>query len=127
VVYAKLCIPDIFTTRILAGRSGVRFPESADFLFFASSRLSLGPTQPSVRWVPGLHSPGVSQSEREVNHILRLMLGLRMTGSLRVLPSECRNGVDRKFSFNFSGSYFDVHKCRYLGTELGIGANVNKM
>jgi len=80
----KICIPDVFTTRLLVRRSGVRFPESAgDFLFFAMSILSLGP---SVHWVPEPYSPGLSQPEREVKHILRPFLGLTMMGCVPVLP-----------------------------------------
>jgi len=64
----KIFIPEFSTARLLARRSGVRFPESAeDFLFYAMSILSLGP---SVHWVPEPYSSGVSQPEREVNHIL---------------------------------------------------------
>ena len=98
-----------FVYPLLARRSGVRFPESAgDFLSLATSRLGLGSTHPSVQWVPGLQCLGVSQPEREVNQILHLMLGLRMIGSVPILPPVCRNGVDRKFTFNFTGSCFEV-------------------
>jgi hypothetical protein len=46
---------------------GVRVPVGVkDFLFSTSSRPVLGPTQPSVQWVPGSLSPGV---KREADHL----------------------------------------------------------
>jgi hypothetical protein len=39
-----------------------------NFLFFTSSRLAMGPTEPPIQWIPGVHSPGVKRSEREADH-----------------------------------------------------------
>jgi hypothetical protein len=41
---------------------------SKDFLFSASSRPALGPTQPPIRWVLGALSPGVKRQGREADH-----------------------------------------------------------
>jgi len=96
----KICIPEFFTARLLARRSGVRFPESAgDFLFFAMSILSLGP---SIHWVPEPYSPGVRRPEREVNHILRPMLGLTLIRSIFISvfnQLDAQNLFYNKFNF----------------------------
>jgi hypothetical protein len=39
-----------------------------NFLFSTSSTLALGPTQPSIQWVPGAHSPGVKRPGYEADH-----------------------------------------------------------
>jgi hypothetical protein len=39
-----------------------------NFLFSTSSRLALGPTQPTIQWAPGALSLGVKQSGREADH-----------------------------------------------------------
>jgi hypothetical protein len=39
-----------------------------DFLLSTSSRQVFGPIQPTIRWVAGALSPGVKQSEREIDH-----------------------------------------------------------
>jgi hypothetical protein len=38
------------------------------FLFTTASRTALGPTQPSIQWVPGTLSLGVKQPGSEVDH-----------------------------------------------------------
>jgi hypothetical protein len=47
--------------------AGVRDPEDT-FLFSISSTPALGPTQPSIQWVPGALSRGVKRPGREANH-----------------------------------------------------------
>jgi hypothetical protein len=49
---------------------GVRSPAGAeDFSLASVSRPALGPTQPSVQWVPGVLSPGVkARPGRDADH-----------------------------------------------------------
>jgi hypothetical protein len=39
-----------------------------NFLFSASSRPDLGPTQPPIQWVPGSLSPGIKRQGREADY-----------------------------------------------------------
>jgi hypothetical protein len=49
--------------------SRVRFPAGLGiFLFTTASRMSPGPTQSPIQWVPGVPSLGVKRSGREANH-----------------------------------------------------------
>jgi hypothetical protein len=49
--------------------NGVRFPVGLGvFLFDTMFRPALGPTQPPVRWVPGVLSLEVKRPEREADH-----------------------------------------------------------
>jgi hypothetical protein len=50
--------------------SRVGFPEGGlgIFLFTTASRTALGPTQPSIQWVPRALSLGVKRSGREADH-----------------------------------------------------------
>jgi hypothetical protein len=38
------------------------------YLFTTASRTALGPTQPPIQWVPGVHSLGVKRPGREADH-----------------------------------------------------------
>jgi len=40
------------------------------FFFTTMSRLTLGPTQPPIQWIPGALSLGVMQPECEADHLL---------------------------------------------------------
>jgi hypothetical protein len=49
--------------------SGVRFPAVMGIFFFTTAfRLALGPTQPSIQWVPGALSLDVKLMWREADH-----------------------------------------------------------
>jgi hypothetical protein len=39
-----------------------------NFLFYTSSRLALGFTQPHIRWEPGILSPGINRPGPEADH-----------------------------------------------------------
>jgi hypothetical protein len=55
---------------IATGRTaGDRFRQGQEcFLFSTMSRPALGPTQPSIQWVPGAVSHGVKRLWREAGH-----------------------------------------------------------
>jgi hypothetical protein len=54
---------------LTGGNVGLIFPAVAENLLFVTtvSRLTLGPTQPLIRWAPGAISHGVKWSRREGN------------------------------------------------------------
>jgi len=48
--------------------TGIQLPAGAmmgSFLFTTLSRLTVGPTQPPVQWLPGVLTPGVKRPGRE--------------------------------------------------------------
>jgi hypothetical protein len=56
-------------TRLRAGRAGFDSRQGLEiFLFATVSRPALGPTQPSIQWVPGALSLGVKRLGREADH-----------------------------------------------------------
>jgi hypothetical protein len=58
-------------TGYVAGRwmgRGSSADRGENFLFSASSWPALGPTQPPIRWVPGVISPGVKRPGREADY-----------------------------------------------------------
>jgi hypothetical protein len=58
---------DLLLTERLRGQSSSP-GRVKNFLFFVSSRLALGPTQPPLQWVPRTLSPGVRRLGREADH-----------------------------------------------------------
>jgi hypothetical protein len=56
-------------TELRAGRPGFDSGQGQGlFLFVTASRPTLGPTQPSMKWVPRALSPGVKRPEHETDH-----------------------------------------------------------
>jgi hypothetical protein len=67
--------------------SRVRLPAGLGiFLFTTASRTVLGPTQPSIQWVPGAFYLGVKRPGREADHSLHLVPRSRMCGAIPSLP-----------------------------------------
>jgi hypothetical protein len=57
--------------QLMARRPRVRISSPGrvkNFLFSTSSRQVLGSTQPPIKWVPGVLSPGVKRPGNEVDH-----------------------------------------------------------
>jgi hypothetical protein len=73
-VLQQIIFPEEFCSRysdcLRAARPRVRSSSLGrvkNFLFFTSSRPSLGSTQPPIQWVPGDPSPGVMRPGREAD------------------------------------------------------------
>jgi hypothetical protein len=70
-----------------AGRPGFDSRQGQWFFFFATvSRPSLGPTQPSVKWVLGAFSAGGGVLKRPGRDHFHLVPRLRMRGAIPPLP-----------------------------------------
>jgi hypothetical protein len=58
------CYRDIFTRDLQAGRPEFSSQQGQNIIIYSTlSGWTLGPTQPSIWWVPGVASPGVKQPE----------------------------------------------------------------
>jgi hypothetical protein len=57
------------------------------FLFSTTSRLALGPIQPSVQWVAVALSPGVKQQVREAVHSPPSIVEIKNSGAVPPVPS----------------------------------------
>jgi hypothetical protein len=56
------------------------------FLFSVISRLALGPTQPSIQWVPGALFPGVKWQGHEADHVPPSSAEVKNSGTIPPLP-----------------------------------------
>jgi hypothetical protein len=56
-----------YSDRLRAGRPEFDSRQYNIFLFSTASRPTVGPTQPSIQWVPGALSPGLKRQEREAH------------------------------------------------------------
>jgi hypothetical protein len=65
---------------------GVRFMEARDFLFFTTFRPALRPTQSSIQWVPGAHSPGIKWPGEEADHSPPSSAKVKNGGAIPPLP-----------------------------------------
>jgi hypothetical protein len=55
--------------RLGAGRPGFVSRQGLEiFLLATASRPALGPTQPPIKWIPGILSPGLKRQRREADH-----------------------------------------------------------
>jgi hypothetical protein len=63
------------------------------FLFSTSSRLALGPTQPSVQWVSGSHSSGVKQLGHEADQLPPSSAEVKNAQSYTTTPLICFLGM----------------------------------
>jgi hypothetical protein len=83
---------------------GVRSPQGQRIFPLASvSRPALGPTQPPVRWVPGVLSPGQSAAGRDADHSPHLVPRSWMSRSYTSSPpsaSMACSGTSLLFYYN---------------------------
>jgi hypothetical protein len=65
-----------------------------DFLLFATaSRMTLGPTQPPIQWVPGALSLGVKRPRRETEHLPPSSAEVKECAELYLHSPICLHGV----------------------------------
>jgi hypothetical protein len=76
------CSSVCIVTTLRAGRMGLGFREGQRvFLSATASSPALEPTQPHIKWIPGVKRPG-----REATH-LNLVLRLSVHGAIPPLPN----------------------------------------
>jgi hypothetical protein len=63
------------------------------FLFNTVSRPALGPTQPTIQWVPGILSLGVKRPGREADHSPPSSAEIKNEWSYTSTPPTCLHGV----------------------------------
>ena len=85
--------------RLQAGRSGVQ-GLAGIFLYSGTSVRALGPTQPSIKWVPGA-SQGMKRQEREVDHSPLSGVEVRNEWSCTSVSCVCFHGMDRDYFFRY--------------------------
>jgi hypothetical protein len=67
--------------------------------------MALGPTQPSIQWVPGALSLGVKRPGREADHYLHLVPRVKNKWSYNSTPPIRLRGVVDNFIFTFAFTF----------------------
>jgi hypothetical protein len=75
----------ISTGYVLEGR-GSELSMGEIFLFSTTSRPAMGPSQPSIQWLPGALSPRVKRQGCEADHSPHSSAEVKKGGSIQPLP-----------------------------------------
>jgi hypothetical protein len=64
-----------------------------DFLFSIMSISALGPTQPPIKWIPGVISPEIKRQELEADHSPPFSAEVKNGGAIPSLPIRLHGRV----------------------------------
>jgi hypothetical protein len=102
------------------------------FLFATASRTALGPTQPPIRWVLGILSPGIKRPGREADHLSPTSAEVKNTWSYTSTPQYVfmiwllvKHRVNFTFIITWISVYADKSSSSISRTTQYITAFVN--
>jgi hypothetical protein len=80
-------VPEVVNWLDIGWMAEAQFPAGSDiFLFATVSRQAVGPTVPTVQWVSGNDSPGITRPERDTDHSYPSSANVKIEDSCTFTP-----------------------------------------